>query len=166
MDNQFVPPVSIEEFAAYLDNNLSMSEMNEMEDIISNHPEMGELMSMSDIVDEDIHCYIQDDFAYNADITALEDGNLDIPDLENAFVPEGDSDMTHIYSATPAAAADIPNEQTSPQFIPDIVSPEIDDTEVILEDKDMHDDISHELLYTTPDNPDVDILTLGNHFFE
>lgn len=81
MDKNFVPPVSIEKFAAYLDGNLSEDEMNRIDTLVSTNPDMEELVAISDEVDEDIQVYMQDEFAYEADMTALEDCDFDIPNL-------------------------------------------------------------------------------------
>ena len=104
MDKNFMPPVSIEKFAAYLDGNLSDDEMNRIDALVSTNPDMEELVAVSDEVDEDIQVYMQDEFAYEADITALEDSDFDIPNLEADLTP-------HIGTDTPdyrevACAAD------------------------------------------------------------
>ncbi len=99
-----MPPVSIEKFAAYLDGNLSDDEMNRIDALVSTNPDMEELVAVSDEVDEDIQVYMQDEFAYEADMTALEDSDFDIPNLEADLTP-------HIGTDTPdcrevACAAD------------------------------------------------------------
>lgn len=94
MDNFFMPPVSIEKFAAYLDGNLSDDEMNRIDVLVSTNPDMEKLVAVSDEVDEDIQVYMQDEFAYEADWTALEDTDFDIPNLESDL-------STHIGTDTP-----------------------------------------------------------------
>lgn len=54
MDKNFMSPVSIEKFAAYLDGNLSENEMNRVDILVSTNPDMEELVATSDEVDEDI----------------------------------------------------------------------------------------------------------------
>lgn len=82
MHKDFVLPISIEEFAAYLDGNLSAAGMNRVAEIVSNNSDMEEIVSISDAVDEDMLAYMQDEFAYEADITALENSDYDIPNLD------------------------------------------------------------------------------------
>ena len=84
MDKNFMPPVSIEKFAAYLDGNLSDDEMNRIDALVSTNPDMEELVAISDEVDEDIQIYMQDEFAYEADMTALEDSDFD-EDMDDEF---------------------------------------------------------------------------------
>lgn len=110
MDKNFIPPVSIEKFAAYLDGNLSEDEMNHIDALVSTNPDMEELVAASDEVDKDILVYMQDEFAYEADMTALEDSDFEILNL--------DADLPlHIGTNTPdyrevACAADAANEIT------------------------------------------------------
>lgn len=87
MDKIFVPPVSIEKFAAYLDGNLSVDEMNHIDALASTYPEMEELIDISDEVDENIQIYMQDEFVYEADLTTLEDSDFDIPNLDADIAP-------------------------------------------------------------------------------
>lgn len=92
MDRNFVPPVSIEKFAAYLDGNLSEEEMNDFDALASSNPVMEELVTISDEIDEDVQVYLQDEFAYEADMTALEDSDFDIPNLDADITPQIDND--------------------------------------------------------------------------
>ena len=82
MDKEFMPPLSIEEFAAYLDGNLSEDEMNRIDALVSTNPEMEELVDIADEVDEDVQIFMQDEFAYEADVMALKDSDFDIPNLD------------------------------------------------------------------------------------
>lgn len=83
MDNNFIFPISIEKFAAYLDGNLPENEMNHIENIISENPQMGELVNISDSIDQSIQDYIQDDFLYDADMFMLDETNIEIPILDD-----------------------------------------------------------------------------------
>lgn len=83
MDDFFLPPVSIEKFAAYLDGNLSEEEMNHMNNIISESPQMNELVDLSDSIDQDIQDYIQDEFLFDADMSTLDEIDFEIPLLED-----------------------------------------------------------------------------------
>lgn len=105
MDKNFMPPVSIEKFAAYLDGNLSDDEMNRIEALVSTNPDMEELVAISDEVDEDIQVYMQDEFAYEADMTALEDSDFDIPNLEADLTPHVGTDTPDYREVACAADA-------------------------------------------------------------
>ena len=114
MNKDFVPPVSIEEFAAYLDENLTKSEMNRIDALISMNLDMKEIVTLFGEVVEDIQVYMQDEFAYNADMMALDNNiDFDIPYLDTR-----DTDITpHIETDTPnyrevASAANSPDEIT------------------------------------------------------
>lgn len=82
-----MPPVSIEEFAAYLDGNLSEGEMNRIDALAAMNHDMEEMITLSDKIDEDVIVYTQDDFAYEADMAALENSDFDIPDLDVDITP-------------------------------------------------------------------------------
>lgn len=84
MDSQFISPISVEKFAAYLDGNLPESEMQEIESVISQNDNLEDLVLMSDIIDEDTQIYLQDDFAYNADMSMLEESDFEVPQLDVA----------------------------------------------------------------------------------
>lgn len=105
MDKYFMPPVSIEKFAAYLDGNLSDDEMNRIDALVSTNPDMEELVAISDEVDEDIQVYMQDEFAYEADMTALEDSDFDIPNLEADLTPHVGTDTPDYREVACAADA-------------------------------------------------------------
>lgn len=100
MDNNFDIPISIEKFAAYLDGNLPHDEINDIDAIIGGNPDMEALVSMADVVDEDVQHYINDDFLYEADITALENGEFDLPEIPNI----NDNEIALPFLAEPAAA--------------------------------------------------------------
>lgn len=82
MDSQFISPISVEKFAAYLDGNLPEAEMQEIELVISHNDNLEDLVLMSDVIDEDIQIYLQDDFAYDADMSMLEESDFEIPQLD------------------------------------------------------------------------------------
>ena len=82
MDSQFISPISIEKFAAYLDNNLPENEMQEIEAAISQNDSLEELVEMSDMIDEDVQTYLQDDFTYDADMSMLDESDFEIPQFE------------------------------------------------------------------------------------
>lgn len=100
MDNNFDIPISIEKFAAYLDGNLPQDENDDIDAIIGGNPDMEALVSMSDVVDEDVQHYINDDFLYEADITALENGEFELPEIPNI----NDNEIILPFLAEPASA--------------------------------------------------------------
>lgn len=106
MDKLFTPLVSIEQFAAYLDGNLPESQMREIDLLIATNPGMEELAEMSDVIAEDIQAYLQDEFAYEADMTALEDGDFDIPNLDSDIAPHTGDDRSE-YKDVACAADEI-----------------------------------------------------------
>lgn len=82
MDSQFIFPISIEKFAAYLDDNLQENEMQEIEAAISQNDSLEELVDMSDMIDEDVQTYLQDDFTYDADMSMLDESDFEIPQFD------------------------------------------------------------------------------------
>ena len=52
MSKHFTPPISIEKFAAYLDNNLPEYEMREIDSMVDSNCELRTLMDINDDVDE------------------------------------------------------------------------------------------------------------------
>lgn len=100
MDNNFDIPISIEKFAAYLDGNLPQYEIDDIDAIIGGNPDMETLVSMADVVDEDVQHYINDDFLYEADTTALENGEFELPEIPNI----NDNEIILPFLAEPASA--------------------------------------------------------------
>ena len=82
MDSQFIFPISIEKFAAYLDDNLQENEMQEIEAAISQNDSLEELVEMSDMIDEDVQTYLQDDFTHDADMSMLDESDFEIPQFD------------------------------------------------------------------------------------
>ena len=146
----FCPPVSIEKFAAYLDGNLSDDEMNRIEALVSTNPDMEELVAISDEVDEDIQVYMQDEFAYEADMTALEDSDFDIPNLDADITPHiGIDNPEYREVACAADAADEINDI-------DEANP-LNDTDNTIEEKFENDE-----LLTHQDEDSTSIITENN----
>lgn len=108
MENDIILPVSVEKFAAYLDGNLSDEEMSDIDALISSDPDMEELASVSDAVDQDLDIYLQDEFGLDADMTALDNCDFDIPNLDNVFFPKAEES---IEDKEVVCAADPPNEE-------------------------------------------------------
>ena len=81
MDNFVNMPISVEQFAAYLDGNLSEQEMLEVETLIASNRDLEELVSMSDILEEDIQYYLNDEFAFDTDMSALSESDFELPQI-------------------------------------------------------------------------------------
>lgn len=87
MRKDFVPPVSIEKFAAYLDGNLTEEGMNEVASAIHADDSLQDILSSGYMVDEMLSTYddwnqiVPDDiFTDSFDIPNVE-GNLDASDI-------------------------------------------------------------------------------------
>lgn len=108
MHKDFVPPVSIEKFAAYLDGNLTEEGMNEVASAIHSDDSLQNILSSGYMVDETLSTYddwnqiVQDDiFTDSFDIPNIE-GNLDASDK---FPQNEDS----IYAETVDVSYDVDN---------------------------------------------------------
>lgn len=108
MHKDFVPPVSIEEFAAYLDGNLTENGMNEVASAIQSDGSLQNILSTGYMVDETLSTYdnwnqiVPDDvFTDSFEISNIEE-NLD---SSNIFPQNEDS----IYAETVYASHDVDN---------------------------------------------------------
>ena len=108
MHKDFVPPVSIEEFAAYLDGNLTENGMNEVASAIQSDGSLQNILSTGYMVDETLSTYdnwnqiVPDDvFTDSFEIPNIEE-NLD---SSNIFPQNEDS----IYAETVYASHDVDN---------------------------------------------------------
>ena len=108
MHKDFVPPVSIEEFAAYLDGNLTEEGMNEVASAIHADDSLQDILSSGYMVDETLSTYddlnqiVPDDiFTDSFDIPNVE-GILDASDI---FPQNEDS----IYAETVDVSYDVDN---------------------------------------------------------
>ena len=119
MHKDFVPPVSIEEFAAYLDGNLTEDRMNEVASAIHSDDSLQDIMSSCHTIDDTIANYeplqltIPEDIAADFEIPQVDDNDYlnvgDWADLDVAactiapFTPEiidTDDDTSSISSHT------------------------------------------------------------------
>lgn len=108
MHKDFVPSVSIEEFAAYLDGNLTEDGMNEIASAIHSDDSLQDILSSGYMVDETLSTYndwnqiVQDDISTDSfDIPNIE-GNLGVSDI---FPQNEDS----IYAETVDVSYDVDN---------------------------------------------------------
>ena len=93
-------PVSIEEFAAYLDGNLSDDEMQRIDSVIENDESMQGVMDSMEQSELTLAEYTPDDLHLPEEIV---DGELDLPDIDNHHV--GGGGIFNPYSAVAACVA-------------------------------------------------------------
>ena len=93
-------PVSIEEFAAYLDGNLSDDEMQRIDSVIENDESMQGVMDSMEQSELTLAEYTPDDLHLPEEIV---DGELDLPDIDNHHV--GGGGFFNPYSAVAACVA-------------------------------------------------------------
>lgn len=126
MNKDFVPSVSIEEFAAYLDGNLTEDGMEYISSIISHNNKLADITEISNVVDVTKEQYIQDEELLPSEIESMD---FNIPEIsdetihkqhpiydddESAFIEEkcnqqliDDSQEDYLYSKTSANQNDI-----------------------------------------------------------
>lgn len=85
MHKDFVPPVSIEEFAAYLDGNLTEEGMNEIASVISCNKNLADITDINDVVDVIKEQYMQDDESLPSEIESMD---FEIPEISDEIVIE------------------------------------------------------------------------------
>lgn len=104
MDNIFMLPISVEKYAAFLDENLSSSEMDRISAIIEMDSDLQQINSMSHIIDEDIAADELLGYELPDNLKSLE---FDIPDIDDNI----DSDQ--IYFANHSNVASDASEEAS-----------------------------------------------------
>ena len=72
--------VSVEKFAAYLDGNLSDTEMQKMDMFVASNSEFQELVMLSDMIDEEVHVSAGTDL-FDADMFSIGESDFEIPVL-------------------------------------------------------------------------------------
>ena len=93
-------PVSIEEFAAYMDGNLSDDEMQRVSSVIEHDDKMQDVMNSMEQSELTLSKYTPDDLHLPEEIV---DGELDLPDIDNHHV--GGGGFFNPYSAVAACVA-------------------------------------------------------------
>ena len=79
MENNFIPPISIEKFAAYLDENLSADEMHHMSALVGADSKMQEIMELSNFMDDSLHDNNNDSTKLPDEILSM---NFEIPSID------------------------------------------------------------------------------------
>lgn len=79
MDSQFISPISIEKFAAYLDGNLQENEKQEIETLIENSEPLQQLIYANESVDDTLeyNSFLNEDLPEE-----IECSDFEIPDLD------------------------------------------------------------------------------------
>ena len=82
MYKDFVPPVSIEEFAAYLDGNLSDDEMQRVSSVIENDEAMQDIAVNNQSVEDALSYYEPSELILPDELTSL---NFKIPQFDDSM---------------------------------------------------------------------------------
>lgn len=82
MHKDFVPPVSVEEFAAYLDGNLTESGMEHVSSVISNSEYLGDIAEVSCSINDAIEQDLQEGGLLPSELSNMD---FEIPDISGAF---------------------------------------------------------------------------------
>ena len=80
-----MPPVSIEEFAAYLDGNLTEEGMDHVSSIITCNKNLSDIVVMNDVVDDTKEHYMQDEELLPAEIKYMD---FDFPRISDELAAE------------------------------------------------------------------------------
>lgn len=80
MYKPFLPPISIEKFAAYLDSNLPENEMLHVSLLIKSNDDMRQIMQINDFVDEAMKANDFIDMDLPDEIMAVD---FELPDINN-----------------------------------------------------------------------------------
>lgn len=72
MHKDLVPPISIEEFAAYLDGNLSDDDVRRVSSVIENDEAMQDIAVNNQLVEETLSNYESSDFILPEELTSLD----------------------------------------------------------------------------------------------
>lgn len=80
MHNDFMPNISIEEFAAYLDGNLLPDGMERIEQAISSDPSLATIKGLSDRVESDVDSFYENNLQIPESIANLD---FELPDIDN-----------------------------------------------------------------------------------
>ena len=91
-----MPPVSIEEFAAYLDGNLSQDDMRTFEELSNKDSTLKSMLNISDTIDHDMQNYINDDFLYESDMSMLNEIDFELPKFDKGHEDSYYGNMHHI----------------------------------------------------------------------
>ena len=103
-------PVSIEEFAAYMDGNLSDDEMQRVSSVIDNDEMMQGVMDSMEQSELTLAEYGQEDMQLQEEIA---DGELDVPETDNHYTGGGGGFFNPFATVAACAASSIIRNQAS-----------------------------------------------------
>lgn len=106
---------SIEKFAAYLDGNLSQSEMQQFSQLAEHDSVLNQLIDASDAVDDTIAGFTDDDLQLPLEISGFD---FEIPDVDNvdflSLTGDSFSDNEHLYQQEGMNAEENDWQETEP----------------------------------------------------
>lgn len=122
MESSFLPKVSIEEFAAYLDNNLVPADMEHISAVIENDQMLSELAHTSQMVDEMMNNIVLSDWQLPENITS---SDFTLPDLKGieSFSDIGLEDLSMV------ACGDVPLSLDDEQYKSDVLDTDTESLE-------------------------------------
>lgn len=88
MHKDFIPPVSIEEMAAFLDGNLTPEEMQRVATQINTNSELQDMVRFSDSIDDSMEYWQEEAFTLPDELASP---NFEIPHLETFLLDDSDS---------------------------------------------------------------------------
>ena len=100
MHKDFVPPISIEEFAAYLDGNLSDDEMQRVTSVIENDEAMQDIAVNNLSIEDALSHYESSEFTLPDELTSLD---FEIPQFDDSNSMNFDNDWEDLEVADCAA---------------------------------------------------------------
>lgn len=103
MHKDFVPPISIEEFAAYLDGNLSDNDMQRVSSVIENNEAMHDIVLNSQSVDEALSNYEPLELVLPDELASLD---FDIPQFNEGIDMESEWDNLAVAACAPDVVYD------------------------------------------------------------
>lgn len=108
MNDDIMDSISIEKFAAYLDNNLPPSEMHQISSMVENEGMLHDLLKASQLTEETFLNYSDDDLALPEEIAS---NDFDLPILPEAFTEALDTCDVACASAVDSIDWDVPIEE-------------------------------------------------------
>ena len=158
MHKDFVPPVSIEEFAAYLDGNLTEDGMNDVASAIHSDDSLQDIMSSCHAIDDTIANYEPLQLTVPEDILSTD---FEIPQLDdNYYLNIGDwADLDVAACAADSFEADAMGTENDSSSMADHIGLDEDSSDITSDhlETDLSDTMSHDELIDF-DNTDLNDL--------
>lgn len=158
MHKDFVPPVSIEEFAAYLDGNLTEDGMNDVASAIHSDDSLQDIMSSCHAIDDTIANYEPLQLTVPEDILSTD---FEIPQLDdNDYLNIGNwADLDVAACAADSFEADAMGTENDSSSMADHIGFDEDSSDITSDhlETDLSDTMSHDELIDF-DNTDLNDL--------